>query len=850
MSVFPVAGSRRRLRIALPTMFVGILRLLAVSPSGAASAQVAGLASPVAVQPSESWGCEAGVTITRQAIDGNTLYVCGSVGAAGRSRGRFLAVDPVHGEPDPRQAHVAGGVRVVLPDGAGGWYLAGDVVSAGGLPRFGLVHLLADGAPDPWAPVIDGTVFSMALQGSTLFVGGAFNHVDGEARSHLAAFDLSTRRVLAWRPDPDGDVLTIKPFHNTVYFGGAFAHVAGQVRAHVAAWDLTADCLLAWAPQPDAKVLCIDVVGSLIILGGHFKSVSGAPRTLVASVSIADGTLQAWAPRIDRLKPISRDGGARVSAMYVRDSLLYIGGSFDHVAGIERNSLACVNVRTGEPTDWDAHAKWLYAFELPQFRSFSARGDLVYVAGLFAELGGRDFGLQNFDRVGFAAALDLRTGRATDWDPRLDHNAWTIGSDEQRVVLGGDFALAWDWVHRAGIASFDLKTGAVTSWNPQLNGLVYRMCIHERTLYISGDFTQVFGQPRAGLAAIDLDSGALKPWNPSPDFTVWAIDAEDSLVRVGGAFRVIGGVTHPYVAALDPETGAVLPWNPQPNDWVNTIVHDDGAVYLGGSFTTVHGQRAPFLAAVSRDSTAGILWEGEADNAVFAMAQLDTRLYVGGFFGSLGGQPRAGLGAINSRTGAVDSWRADLTSYTPSDLQVISIAPTSNAVYVGGLFTGIAGTSQANAAALDPVSAQLLDWHPNTDRAIWDVLVSGNSVHLGGAFSYVDEQPVGGFAMVPALGAPVPPPAFPSPRLSLRQNTPNPVRDETAIRFSTPHLGLARVGLYDLQGRLLDSRELTLTANGGEHEVRFRTAGLRPGCYLYRVEAGGETSTRRMVVIR
>jgi hypothetical protein len=692
----------------------------------------------------------------------------------------------------------------------------------------------------------------MALEGRTLYIGGAFSHVDGETRSHLAAIDLSTNRVLPWRPDPDDAVYAIKPFRDRVFFGGAFTLVGGQARAKAAAWDLSADRLLPWAPEPDADVLCIEVVDSLVVLGGRFASVSGLPRTLLASVSIADGALQAWAPSIDRLTPIILDGGARVSAMYVRDSLLYIGGSFDHVGGLERNSIACMDLRTGQPTDWDAHAKWYYAYDLPQVRSFGVSGDLLYVAGQFAELGGRDFGQVQFDHVGFAVALDLRTATATNWDPRLDDNVWAIGSDGQRVILGGDFALAWDWVHRAGIASFDLKTGALTSWDPHLNGFVYRMCIHGRTLYISGDFTQVLGQPRAGLAAIDLDSGALKSWDPSPDFTVWAIDAEDSVVRVGGAFRVIGGATHPYVAALDPEIGTVLPWNPLPDDWVNSIGHGDGAVYLGGDFSTLHGQRAQFLAAVSPDSGAGLLWEAEADNAVFAMAQLDTTLYVGGFFSTLDGQPRVGLGAVSTRTGLAEAWRADLTSYTHSDLQVISIAPTASAVYVGGAFTGIAGTSQAHAAALDPLSAQLLDWQPRSDpdRAVWDVLVSGPSVHLGGTITYVDAQPVGGYGLVPALGAPIQPTPFPGQRLSIRQNTPNPARDETAIRFSTPYLGTARIDLYDLEGRLLDSREVALTASGGEHEVRFRTADLRQGCYLYRVRAGGETATRKMFVIR
>jgi len=830
-----------------------VLVLAAVS-SGVSAVRAAGPPTFATLRSSEVWGCEAGVRVLRQAVYHDTLYVCGSVGAAGRSRGKFLTVGPVRGELYANQPGVAGRVRAILADGGGGWYIAGDIAGVGGLLRNGLAHVLADGAPDAWAPVIDGTVYSLALHGGTLYVGGAFHHVNGEPRDHIAAIDLATHRVLPWRPDPDDVVYVIKPFRDRVFFGGAFTTVGGQTRDYAAAWDLAADRLSAWAPRPDATVLCIEVVDSTVVLGGHFRFFpGGVDRRLLASVSISDGTLQAWAPRVFRLKDIVLDGGPRVSALYVRDSLLYIGGSFDHVGDLERNSLACVNLRTGQPTGWDPHAKWYYAYDLPLVRGFSASGSLLYVAGQFAEIGGRDFGLiGQYDHVGFAVALDLATGAATGFDPRVDHDVYAIASDGQRIAIGGEFALAWDWVHRTGIAAFDLKRGALTSWDPQLNGLVYEMCIQGRTLYISGDFTRAFGQPRGGMAAFDLGSGALKPWNPSPDQIVSAIDAEDSVVRVGGAFQVIGGVRHPWVAALDPETGAVLPWDPAPDDWVTAIAHRDGTVYLGGLFTSLRGQPARSLAAVSTDASAGLLWEAGADNAVFAMAPFDTTLYVGGWFRNLGGQPRVGLGAVSLRTGLVEPWRADLTSYGSSNLQVISIAPTSSAIYLGGAFTGIAGTSQANVAALDPVSAQLLNWRPriDPDRAVWDVLVSGPAIHLGGDFTYMETQPVGGFGQAPALGVPPPPPVLPGPRLSLRQNTPNPASDRTAIRFSTPQLGVARVSLFDLQGRLVDSRALALTATGGVHEVVFRTAGLRPGCYVYRVQIGGETAARRMVVFR
>ena len=839
------------MRFVLPIYVAVMCGSLTVTSSLAASLGSVGAASIATLPSPGPWGGNAASHVLGFAADGDTLYVGGTFSGMGRIRGTLLAVNPQSGEPYSAQAHVGGVVRAIVPDGGGGWYIAGDVTSVGGLPRSGLAHVLADGAPDAWAPVINGTVSCIAVQGRTLYVGGAFSHVDGQQRSHLAAFDLNTHRVLAWHPNPDGAVLAIKPYRDRVFFGGSFTSVSGQARANAAAWNVTGDSLLLWAPQLDADVLCMEVTDSVVVLGGHFQSVSDVPRLLLAAFSTADGALHAWDPQVRRLTPIFRDGGSRVSVMYVRDSLLYIGGSFDQVGGVERKGLACIDLRTGQPTAWDAQAKWYFEFDLPQFHSFCASGNLLYVGGQFAELGGRDFGLRNFDRSGFAAAVDLRTGVATAWDPRLDQRVWAIGADGRRVMLGGEFALAWSWVNRRGIASFDLKTGAITSWNPSVNELVHRMYIHGRALYVTGDFTQIDGQPRSGLAAFDLDSGALKPWNPSPDFGgVRAIVAEDSVVWVGGGFHMIGGVWHPFAAALDPETGAVLPWNPEPDDFVESLVRGDGAVYLGGIFTTLHGQRAQALAAVSSDSSATLLWQAEADIGVFAMARVDTTLYVGGMFSTLGGQPRVGLGAVSTRTGHPEPWRADLTSDILNLLQVINIAATQDAVYVGGAFSGIAGTSHAYAAALDPVSAQLLDWQPTTDREVWDVFVQGRSVYLGGTFTYVDAQPVGGFAMVPALGVPLPPPTFPSQRLSLRQNTPNPALNETAIRFSTPHLGVAKVGLYDLQGRLLDSRELSLTASGGEHEVRFRTANLRPGCYLYRVQAGGETATRRMVVIR
>lgn len=87
------------------------------------------------------------------------------------------------------------------------------------------------------------------------------------------------------------------------------------------------------------------------------------------------------------------------------------------------------------------------------------------------------------------------------------------------------------------------------------------------------------------------------------------------------------------------------------------------------------------------------------------------------------------------------------------------------------------------------------------------------------------------------------PPAF-----SLDGHYPNPVRGATTFHFRLPAPGPATLAVYDVQGR----RVATVAAGaraGGIHRVSWSAADLAPGLYLYRLEAGGQQATRRMVVV-
>jgi hypothetical protein len=91
-------------------------------------------------------------------------------------------------------------------------------------------------------------------------------------------------------------------------------------------------------------------------------------------------------------------------------------------------------------------------------------------------------------------------------------------------------------------------------------------------------------------------------------------------------------------------------------------------------------------------------------------------------------------------------------------------------------------------------------------------------------------------------------------RLSLEQNYPNPFNLSTTVGFALRDGGSAFLRIYDLTGHLVrrlgGSRfspgSQTLKWDGRDGEGR----NVASGVYLYRLEAGGQTATRKMLLVR
>ena len=82
---------------------------------------------------------------------------------------------------------------------------------------------------------------------------------------------------------------------------------------------------------------------------------------------------------------------------------------------------------------------------------------------------------------------------------------------------------------------------------------------------------------------------------------------------------------------------------------------------------------------------------------------------------------------------------------------------------------------------------------------------------------------------------------------TLGQNFPNPFNKHTLIEFSVPSRQQVRIILMDMKGRTIRTL-LDETRSAGAHTISFSNEGLSSGMYLYKMEAGGFSAVRKMIV--
>ena len=435
-------------------------------------------------------------------------------------------------------AYLSGGVR--SPSRPGPALIAGARLIVGhgrGLSNLSLTTGAADAS---WDPQVSPA--AIALSGTTLYLGGGFTSVAGQARAHLAAIDVNTAALLPWQPSVPAPVTSMAVSSTgTVFVSGGFSTIGGLARHHLAAIDASG-AVTPWIADARPDTATLTAAPGTLLVSSSIAATGNVPRSHLAAFDLTSGALLPWAPV--SVEPV-QFLAATVGRVYagVSGSVLVL----DPPSGTQLEVLpatvaiaahapwiywatsaggAAATVRRADLATGSVDPSWRPATFVP--RVIAQDGDALYFASATAGLAAVDARTARVrwanpavvarhvvasgatlvagDGIATVATVDARTGASLGAWPTTFHTA--LAEADGRVMVG---SASSGFAPRTPLAAYTFG-GRPVAWDGALEGAVGSLAVAGDVLVAGG--TLATRSPRAlrGLAVYPL-LGAVAPAN-------------------------------------------------------------------------------------------------------------------------------------------------------------------------------------------------------------------------------------------------------------------------------------------------------------------------------------------------
>lgn len=331
--------------------------------------------------------------------------------------------------------------------------------------------------------------------------------------------------------------------------------------------------------------------------------------------------------------------------------------------------------------------------------------------------------------------------------------------------VGGDLYVGGDFVNAAGIPEADhLARWDGTNWSAvgsngagdgALNASVRELLPSGGGLYVAGDFVDTLGDPEADFLAYWDGAtwsglGSNGAGNGAFNSSVVALAEVGGDLFAGGPFSNGGGIDEAdYVARWDGSNWSALGSNGAGDGALGDTVE---ALAVVGSDLFVSGYLSNAAGVAEADFVArwdGVNWSalgsngagnGALNSVAYDFATSGTDLYAGGYFFNAGGVPEAdyvarwdgsawsALGSNGAGDGAFDNpW-------------VHALAISGSDVFVGGTFTNVVGSQEADYLAhWDGSGWSAVGSNGAGDGAlnnpVWELAAVPGRLYVGGVFT-------------------------------------------------------------------------------------------------------------------
>ena len=422
-------------------------------------------------------------------------------------------------------------------------------------------------------------VYSLAINGTVLYIAGWFTYINGSNHYDIAKVDASTGTVdESFAATTSGGVRSVLYDASGLYIGGEFPTVDGKSRNYIAKIDPSTGVLdTTFNASANDIVYTLGMNGSGLYTGGNFSGMNAINRVYVAKINAATGAVD---PAFN----------ANISSVYEGDVLslaldggnnLYFGGDFGTVGGQPRNRLAKVNASTGAL-------------------------DTQYITSTYQSINSLDY---DGTSLYFAENGIVKTDPVTGaWDATFnaacDSRVMAIKCDRLGSVYAcGEFTTVGGTgaVYSSKINS---ATGAIdAAFNPAIGSELgaYAQLLYGGSLIIGGYFSSVGGQSREDLAKVIAADGSLDTsFTAIADNQISALSAGGGGLYVGGSFDWIAGKSISYLARLYPGGSVDTTFNAGMNGSLDglAVSPDGNMLYAAGGFSMVSKIPSDHYAAI------------------------------------------------------------------------------------------------------------------------------------------------------------------------------------------------------------------------------------------------------------
>jgi hypothetical protein len=315
-----------------------------------------------------------------------------------------------------------------------------------------------------------------------------------------------------------------------------------------------------------------------------WQSMGGPRHQSAAAIDTASSAVTPWAPNVQN---------GFVTQLIVDGGTVYLGGSFNQVAGQTRVGVAAVDATSGGLSSFDAHLDSVGPY-YPTVQAMALAGESLYLTGYITGL--FDGGVARNDAV----AVDATSGALLPWAAALNAPGNAAVVADGAVYLGGVFTLVNQRTPRVGMAAFDPISGDPTSWvSPYGRNLtVDALAVSQGNAYLEVPASRYYGYyDFEGFPLAGASVGA-RTWAPiqiSSGMTGPPFVAGDTVFLPGGSYYCdcsCGGAG--AVSVVDSNRGysrGTLSWGSSFDNNTYSVLAEcpDGMVTVAGYFQFANG---------------------------------------------------------------------------------------------------------------------------------------------------------------------------------------------------------------------------------------------------------------------